>query len=195
VNSIARMLIDMAKFYNYDLDKRQLELYVDVLGKFDPEMVLRAGREYVTNLKNNKFPMPPHSIMAPYVRDADPRSLAIATVGRIKEAIARYGWPKPDQARDHIGEAGWQHIERCGGWQAICEKPELNIHEANVHAQMRDAIEADIKLGNAGFDLSRPAIEQSRPTITIHGNPTERVKNELSKLDFTKLLPKKEDPQ
>lgn len=182
MNKIALMLIDMASFYSYEMEKRQLEMYVDVLSKFPEQAVLDAGRAYVLNPKNSKFPIPPHSIMVHFFPETDPRSLAIATVGRIKEAINLFGWPKPNDARTYIGDQGWRYIERCGGWQSVCEKPELNINEPNVHAQMRDAIEADIKLDRSGFDMDKPLIEQSKQKPGLE-NASEII---------TRLLPKNE---
>ncbi len=163
MNPIAKMLIDMAKFYSYELEQRQLELYVEVMQKFPAELVYRAGREYVEDLKNTKFPIPPHSILKNYLpQEAGAKDLARITALRIREAVTKFGWPNPTEAHTFIGDAGWRVVERFGGWKYLCENLGLELNETTFIAQARDAVESDINLGKAGFDIERPVLEQAK---------------------------------
>lgn len=158
MNAIASMLIDMAKFYGYELDKRQLQLYVEVLSGFPESVVLQAGREYVQNVSNTRFPIPPHSILKKHL-PAEPlgKDLAIETVTRIEEAIRKFGYMKGSEAAEYVGPVGWSVITRMG-WVSICE----NKFTDALRAQLRDAVTAAMNLGDAGLLWDRPAIDQAR---------------------------------
>lgn len=160
-NRIGHLWVGLAQMYGKDIAPAALAVMLKAIDDIPALAIEKALNDWVRTSKLGRYPFPAD------IRDlampaADPRVLAIATVGRIKEAIDMFGWPQPSKARAFIGDTGWRYVERCGGWQAVCEKPELNIHEPNVTAQMRDSIEADIKLKRAGFDMDKPLIEQSK---------------------------------
>lgn len=156
MNPIARMLIDMARFYGTELEERQLEMYVEMFARFEMSLVLRAGKEYVADIKNTRFPMPPHKILENYLpRGADERSMAIEAANRAVAAVSKFGWPSPEKAREYVGELGWRAIERMGGWQYFCENLGVTLQLTTVQAQIRDACEATLRLGDAGI-FDRP---------------------------------------
>ncbi len=152
MNPIAKMLIDMAKFYSYELESRQLEMYVGVLSQFPQEAVLKAGRDYVHNLKNTKFPIPPHSIMAEFLpKEASPEHLAKEAAGRILQAVSKFGWPNPNEAQAFIGELGWRVVERFGGWSTVCANLGVSMSTDTFYAQARDLCRSTLELGAAGI--------------------------------------------
>lgn len=156
-----RMLIDMARFYGFDLDKRRLDLYVQVLEQFPIEAVLQCGREYMQDPRNDRFPVPPHKILARHLpQSADSKDVGRETALRIREAVSKFGWPSPAKAKEHIGELGWSVVERMGGWSHICENLGVEIPESVFLAQARDAAESMHRLGGMGYDSSAPALEQ-----------------------------------
>lgn len=179
MNPIAQMLLAMARFYGYELEERQLEMYVEVLAKFPEATVLQSGKEYIQNPKNEKFPIPPHKILAKYLpQEADSKDVGREVALRIRHAVSKFGWPSPADARAHIGDLGWGVVERLGGWQHICENLGVTIQETTFMAQCRDAVESTHRLGEQGFDPARPSIEQS----------TQR-KGDLIQVDAMKLIP------
>jgi hypothetical protein len=153
MNPIAKMLIDMARFYAYDLAERQLEMYVEVLGQFDPEMVVAAGADYVKDIRNTKFPVPPHVIFKNYI--LDPKHIAVASVRRVRKAIREFGYYRPTEAREYIGEPGWSAVEAFGGWDNLCANLGGSINESHFMAQARDTIEIDVTLRRLGIDTTK----------------------------------------
>lgn len=153
MNPIARMLIDMARFYGYEIEDRQLEMYVEALSQFPAEAVLGAGRNYVRNPKNERFPIPPHKILIGLIpMEADQRSLAIEAASRAMSAVRKFGWCQQRSAREYIGELGWQAVQRFGDWEYVCQH--LGTHTlplTTFQAQIRDLCESTIKLGDAGI--------------------------------------------
>ena len=166
MNPIAKLLIDMSRFYNHAISEQTLEMYVDVLSQWPPEQVLAAGREYVRNPKNTRFPIPPHTIM-PQTHQADAKDLARDTAMRIQYAVTKFGWNNSRAAKEYIGETGWRVVERFGGWEYLCQNLGLDLQVGTFIAQCRDAIESSVNLTRLGFDQSRPPIEQSPQPIEI----------------------------
>lgn len=161
MNPIAKMLLDMARFYDQPLDERQVDLYVRVLAKFPSEQVLMAGREYIEDVRNTRFPIPPHKIMEKYLpKEPEAKDIGRETATRIRHAITKFGWPSPLNAREYIGDAAWSVVERFGGWQHICECLGVEIQESTFMAQVRDAVESQVNLGRAGIDLSKSSLDQ-----------------------------------
>ncbi len=182
MNPIAKMLIDMAKFYSYELEERQLEMYVGVLSQFPTEVVLQAGRDYVHNLKNTRFPIPPHSILSDQIAPASSVDLAKEAAGRVIQAVAKFGWPNGRQAKEFIGELGWRGVERFGGWPTICEGLGTTISPDTFYAQLRDMCLSTLELNAAGINDQPVAI----------GNPGDRsmkVSTLISELATKKTLP------
>jgi hypothetical protein len=191
VNPIAKMLIDMAKFYDQNLEERQLEMYVEVLSKFPLADVMEAGRQYVFDTKNFRFPMPVHKIMEKFLpQSPDHKDVGRELALRIRHAISLYGWPGPIAARTHIGEDGWVIVDKLGGWQHLCENLGATIQETTFMAQVRDAVETTSRLSQQGFNPARPAIEQG---CGLQGKEIKYVvHDELKKSDFMKLIPDKD---
>lgn len=170
MNKIAKMILDMARFYGEALDDRQVELYVEVLSNFDEQTVLMCGAKYMVNYKNEKFPKPIHKIMEGHIQQVpDSVDLARDTALRIRQAITKFGWNKAGKAKEFIGEAGWNIVERFGGWMYLCENLGVKIQEATFYAQCRDAIQSQINLERAGINTNLPSIEQSKGKAQIMG--------------------------
>lgn len=166
MNPLAKMLIDMAKFYSYELESRQLEMYVSVLNQFPQEAVLKAGRDYVHNLKNTKFPIPPHSIMSEFLpKEASPEHLAKEAAGRILQAISKFGWPNPNDAKAFIGELGWRAVERFGGWFRVCSDLGVSLSPDTFYAQARDLCRSTLELGAAGIHDQPIGIEAPKSNV------------------------------
>lgn len=73
--------------------------------------------------RNDRDPFPSVKTIRELIRPAaNPEHDAIEAANRIVEAMERFGWPNPRDARAFIGELGWLVVEREGGWESVCEK-------------------------------------------------------------------------
>lgn len=151
MKKISKMLVDMARFYQYDLGEKQMEMYTDVLSQQPEEVVLRAGKEYMQNMKNTKFPVPPHLILKEYLpNEPDDHSNAKEVAGRVVDAVTRFGWNNAQSARTYIGEVGWKVVERFGGWLKLCEGLGTTIDQTSFYAQARELALVQVELSRAG---------------------------------------------
>lgn len=178
MNPIAKSLIQMARFYNYEIEQRQLELYVDVLSQFPEALVIQACREYMLDLKNERFPIPPHKILKKHLpsMEVDDDSLARDAASRIVGAIKKYGWNNHAEARAFVGELGWVVVDRMGGWLEVCQNT-MDEQIGTFQAQARDLCKAQLVLGKAGY-TQPPALPENKNKKT----------GELEPSNFAKLI-------
>ncbi len=152
MNTISKMLIEMARFYSYELGERQLEMYVDVLSQFPEDQVLNAGRSYVRDIKNKTFPMPPHSILKDSLpKEASNDALAKEAAARLIESVRKFGYNRRQDAREYIGELGWRAVERFGGWHGICMDLGVGMSVDTFYAQVRELCKSTLELEAAGI--------------------------------------------
>lgn len=200
MNEIKQMLINLARFYNHDLDASRLDLYAKVLNKYPLANVLSAGDQYMMDTKNSRFPIPPHVIMDIYkTKESDSRELAIQLVRKIDQAVIRHGgiwetgyfhergnyWESvtgktflsfKEAVLDELGEIGWHAICTRGGWTSVC-KSSNEMEEGVYIAQMRDQIQASISLSRQGVDVTQ--IEMPKQHIKIE-HASQTVTNVIS---------------
>ncbi len=203
MNPIAKMLVNMARFYDFALAEQQLELFINVLAQFPQEQVLAAGKKYILDIKNSRFPIPIHKIM---VSDQiSERDVANEMARKIDKAVAKYGyiwhqgiftidgtywegngarWPTFKQAViAELGDIGWYVICSRGGWLSV-RNSSNEMDEGQFIAQIRDQIESAIKLKAAGIDVALMAL------------PTSENKTQSSELtsinNITKLIPERQ---
>jgi hypothetical protein len=152
---IEKMLLNMARFYNYELEKRQLEMYVNVLQQFPETVVMRAGQDYMRDIKNTRFPIPPHSILKDYLpQKPDQKDLAREAASRVIAALSKFGAPNGSAAKEYIGELGWMAVQRHGGWLVLCETTGNGFGltpPTMLQAQIRDLCESTQNLAAAGI--------------------------------------------
>lgn len=158
-----------------------VEMYVGDLADLDQAEVLSAYERWRRNPANRVAPLPaqirelvnPEEFVAV---ESQAREIAARIVG----AVPKFGWNNAARARMYIGEAGWELVERQGGWQYICENLGHRINAATFQAQLRDLAEGSLRHGSH-------VIEQS-----IGALPERRARGELKSMaDILKLIPAK----
>ncbi len=168
----------VSAYYGRQMTDAAISMYAEDLFDLELFSVLEAIKKYRMNTQNRQMFIPANirEILSPKISSLD---LARETTMRIRHAIKRFGWPHPEAAREHIGDAGWRAVERMGGWQHLCENLGVEIPEHAFMAQCRDAIESNLRLGNAGIDVDRPAIEQANERAQIPESIAKLLKPKL----------------
>ncbi|NNJ24637.1 hypothetical protein LzC2_06960 [Planctomycetes bacterium LzC2] len=106
-----------------------------------PADALRAAvKRFIMTADGNDWPTPGTiRQMAVEFRDGRPES-SQETVGRIFEAVRRFGIYEPESAKKFIGPLGWAAVKNCNGWAWCCE---LKSENRGIYAaQLRKAVEA-----------------------------------------------------
>lgn len=163
--------IKLSAYYQSQVRDEVLDMYAEDLADLPPQKVLSAMEEYRKSPKNTRMPLPAQ-IRALCNPAVDDESLAKEAAARIPQAIRRYGYTNPAEAREFIGPLGWQVVERNGGWQSLCETM-TDQQLGFFQAQARELVKAHIQLSRAG-------IMGQAPTLPTAKNELSEIANSLA---------------
>ena len=99
----------------------------------------------------------------------DPIDDAREVASLVVEAIAKYGWTNPREAKAHVGEIGWILVERMGGWVSLCENT-MADNLGTLQAQFRDLAGSIIRRHQAGYGSTLPQLPQQPEIKKIASN-------------------------
>lgn len=148
--AIKEIIINTASYYNHTMRPEVLKMYAEDLEDLDPAAVIAAYKAYRRNPKNRTMPLPAQirDVVCPTV---DPEAMARELSGRSVKAIALFGWPQPEQARNYMGEHAWTAIEHSGGWAHFCREHGVSIDPGVFLAQARETIKSRITYGESNI--------------------------------------------
>lgn len=156
---VQKALVVTAEIYGRVLSAGAVSLMADALMDLDGRSVLAAIRQYVASTNSKTFPLPGQirDLVKPTVRTEDQVNIAI---GRIRQALAKFGSYDPEGAKAFVGELGWAIVVRDGGWVNMCklETSEMPI----VTSQWRKIGESVMRAGLAGTLEEPPMIAAPR---------------------------------
>jgi len=138
---IIKLLVLMAQLYNKNLTENIIEVYCDILEELSSEELNRAFKKIMKDPNQRFFPLPAEILQAAKEDSRSNKDLAMEVVSKIFYAISKIGPYRSKEARDHIGEIGWEVIQREGGWEFVNEI----LNESNsqtIKAQWRDTIQS-----------------------------------------------------
>lgn len=188
---LAKKLINLALFYGkYDLTKNAVMQFINVLETFYNKSCIdyeNALNNYCADSLNKYFPSP--SQLKQYlIPNPSSRDQAQEIAQRCFGAIKKFGYTKPGQAKEYIGDLGWKLIERRGGWYFHCTETN-NSDIPILTAQFRDILQVYVIQGNIDdrefFDKAQIAFKEV--PILIKEIPEDKF------LDENKIQQKKED--
>lgn len=172
-NKIAEEWLYIAMLYEKELPAHFLNKMIDEIKDLSADNVLKALKAFRTNNKNKTWPRPSD------IRALINPSLSVETQANqiarmIPEAISKFGWPNPDEAKAYIGEIGWQIVQSKGGWVDVCNYHGNEWDVGTFHAQARDTAKSIIEASALG--LHKQAIGYA-----------EKNQFSIDKLDLKKL--------
>ncbi|NDE91614.1 MAG: hypothetical protein EB059_10880 [Alphaproteobacteria bacterium] len=124
----------LAMIYGKQLTPQALVMMVDALDDLPGGAVIQVMKAWVKKQKH--FPMPSdiRESLSPTTDAADDgRDIA----SRVIAAVSKFGSYQAEAAKNHIGEIGWECVQRMGGWKTFCS--ELTEDTKGIfNAQIRD---------------------------------------------------------
>jgi hypothetical protein len=132
---IVEILEALANYYRTQLTALQFAMYAEDLMCLTPEELIRACKVYRLDPKNKFFPLPAAliAIVRPVETELD---LGQDVASRVIAAVGRFGSYRDAEAREWIGQVGWECVKRMGGWLTLCA--ELNEdNRTTLFAQLR----------------------------------------------------------
>jgi len=163
---IKKIIILTAVYYGRDLAPEVIGMMAEDLADLPYSQVRDNYTAYRRNPKNRAMPLPAQirDLVAPEIDDD---TLARDAASRIIQAISKYGYINPVQAREFMGNVAWSVVERQGGWVNICES--FMIANTGIwQAQFRDLARAQMSLARAGrLDTPPELPEPSGPNKAL----------------------------
>ena len=101
-------------------DELTVNLYYEALKDLPGELVSAAVKRMTATLKFPPTIADIRETVAKAVEDARGVPSAGEAWARVKRAISRYGWNRPEEARAFLGEDIWRAINMVGGWMEVC---------------------------------------------------------------------------
>lgn len=133
ISEIQKLIVLNHAYYGNELDDDVVLMMANDLSKFELNQIKAAFDEYRNNAKNIRPPLPAQlkEIMTPKISSDD---IATQIASKIIGCISIYGYTNPQDARNEIGEEGWQVVDRLGGWTEICkiERDEIPARFAHL---------------------------------------------------------------
>lgn len=168
----------LAMIYGKQLSPQALVMMVDALEDLPAQAVMMVMRSWVKKQKH--FPMPSdiREAMMPTTDDADDgRDIA----SRVIAAVSKFGSYQAEAARGHIGEIGWECVQRMGGWRTVCS--ELTEENKGIlNAQIRDLAITLKKKSMNGTIATPQDFPNMLPDGTVKGQALDLIKGAIEKL-------------
>ena len=117
--AIVEILEALAAYYRTQITPMQFAMYAEDLSCLSPDELVKACKEYRRNPANKFFPLPSAliAIVKPVETELD---LGQDVASKVIGAVSKFGSYRSTEAREWIGQIGWECVQRMGGWSTIC---------------------------------------------------------------------------
>ena len=183
------IVIRLAAVYDYGekLNDVNLKIMAQLLADQSEslEEAELAEKLYIQKAESSFFPIPIHKILhsiRPPVKEID-HAKVIAS--RIWDAIATFGYDRAKDAREYIGEEGWETVRADGGWSGICESSGLG-DKGIIKAQLRELAESLARRKKAGLGDIR---DHKTEVIKAPDEIKKIADNALTRIGIPKITP------
>lgn len=147
--ALLRNLRIVAKLVNFEPTPDILEFYIEALRPIGFEAANRGLHKLIKSAK--RFPTVEDIEEAAGETPMSEKGQALAILGRILDAVGKFGWCNAVKAQQYIGDVGWDVMTRQpGGWTGFCERlTDENLEFTKAH--VRDEIMAYLELRKRGL--------------------------------------------
>lgn len=152
-------VIATAELANRTLSDAAVRLYVHELASLPIDAVCAA---LVAGARAQRLPSV-EEIEASVTGKVGPQGEAQEVADRIGAAIKNIGSYRSQDAKEAIGELGWEVVRQCGGWQAVCSV-ESEKDLAIAKAGWRETAKWVATKAKAGALGQKPALPMPPPS-------------------------------
>src|ERR1700733_8938384 len=153
---VKKEFISLAHLMELPLTEKRAESYFKMWADMEPDLVMEGLKRWSATTKVKRLPLP--SEIRAEIQGEE-------AVGMILLAIRNFGYMRPEEAREDLGDL-WRIVEMLGGWRRVCESE----WTTTTTAQCRD-LWNQIRSSNGA---SRRISGHSEPQDTVEG-PKGRV--------------------
>lgn len=200
---IRDLVIQNLMYYDAPIAEVKVKLFAADLADLELADLERALVNFRREPGRRMMPMPSdirHKIKPVLVSD---EALCIEAVARIVQALSSYGPYRHDDAKNHIGQLGWEIVLRQGGWQEVCTSVGVENPIGVFQSQAVKIGKSILEQSRAGTLGTAPAIPHQPHTISPprldHGpskgsggpEPLKQLQSDpTKKIDMREIFPK-----
>jgi hypothetical protein len=179
LQKIKALIAITSAYYAQPIQNEVVQMYAEDLVDLGFERVKAALLELRRDPNITRFPLPA-KIRAKLNPSVDDKQVALDLAKRITAAVVRHGYTwtwkggfAPHETfeaavKAELGELAWEMIRRRGGWQKFHDEF-FESNEGIFTAQLRDHIEAVMRMAKAGELHALPSLPQQVGTATDTG--------------------------
>ena len=163
---LTEILVAFGEYFDKRLTPNQIAMYVEDLTTLSADELRAACQLYRQDIRNDRFPLPAKliALARPTPTDED---TGRETAAAIIEAVFRYGWNNPENAREAMGSLGWSIVTRMGGWQNFCQEL-TNENMPIMRAQIRDLAATTARTEKRNASIMAIAGPSLQPQMAAH---------------------------
>lgn len=145
-SGLAKAILLTAAYYGREISEAVLKMYLRDLSDLDETKCILAYDAWRKMPENRTFPLPAQirEMLNPTISLTNEQKAA-DIAGRLVGAVSKFGYANAQEAREFIGEVGWQIVELRGGWNFICRNLGVSLSPSTFEAQARKQIEFSLK--------------------------------------------------
>lgn len=163
LQTLKALILATAAYYGQKIEDQVLVMYAKDLEDLEFDAVSFAYDKWRKDPKHAKAPLPAQirSMLNATVTDEDK---ARDAASRIVSAMSRFGYMRPEDAKEYVGELGWAVVERQGGWSSLCERV-MREELPTYQAQWRQLALSLIHLFESGLGHRPPELPDANPKM------------------------------
>ena len=162
-DNLALVIVSTHRYYSAPIDKDVLKMHVDDLSDLDFVDVCSAYQSYRRNPRNIRSPLPAQirDIITPAEnRERDDSDDGRFVAANILRAVSSIGPYRTKDAKEFLGELGWEVVCHLGGWELVCQttnSDSLPIQQA----QWRELAQTLARRSRSGISKTSPRLTNS----------------------------------
>lgn len=139
MKELMKLLSMTAGYYGKEFPDYILKMYAADLADIPLGQLKNAFDVYRRNSKNRTFPIPAQIREIIFPEESENLE-AVNSSNKIWNAIGKFGWSNPEEAKSFLGEL-WELVKFQGGWKNLCQ--ESNQAQPEIFkAQLRESCKA-----------------------------------------------------
>ena len=138
LKTLKALIIKNSMFYRDPLPDEMVQMHAEDLSDLPIDKITAAYSALRRIPKTRSMPLP--ADVRALIEPSEPTTAADEAriiAAKIMSAVAKFGWPNQNEAKQFLGELCWEVVKLQGGWPRLCEA----LNEGNMgtsQAQLRD---------------------------------------------------------
>lgn len=129
--------------YGEQINEIRMNMYLKVLIDIKSNELTKIAYEIIHDVKIRRMPLPA-DFLKYFNKSLDVTAEAILRLNKIKQAVLKFGYPNPTEAKEFLQDI-WEDVKAIGGWMYLCTDKDCDLNNPTIYAQKRDLIKSNLE--------------------------------------------------